>query len=263
MSFRLTRRYALSGLGVALTGSVAGCLSGDEGSDYTNRERTNTSSAETPAEPSDDNSTADPQEPSDDNSTVEPQDVSFMSPSGPTVEGTLYGRGSCGVVLVPQINRDRGSWYPQAERLAEQGHVALPIDEGDDRVEAVLGAVEYLRAERNVSHVVVMGASTGGEAVVTAAATEPDRIDGVVALSASGGVDRADQLTGQKLFVVSRDDEQRFVDIATGLTDSASEPSQLETYNGGAHGQGLFESSHRKALWDTVLTLTTAVCQDE
>ncbi|WP_136718390.1 alpha/beta hydrolase family protein [Halorientalis salina] len=178
------------------------------------------------------------------------------------MEATLYGRGSCGVVLVPQINLDRESWHPQAERLASEGLVALPIDEGSDRVPAVLAAVEYLRTEHSISHVVLMGASTGGEAAVVAAATKPDRVDGVITLSAAGGVVRANRLTGAQLFVVSRGDEQEFVDMACELNDRAPEPKHLEIYDGGAHGQRLFESPHRQDLWTNVLTTITNVCQN-
>lgn len=227
--------------GTALTGVASGCVSSGE---------------ETPPAPEESSETIENESP------PEPSDVSFASSTGATVEATLYGRGSCGIVLVPQINRDRESWRPQAERLATEGLVALPIDEGSDRVPAVLAAVEYLRTEHRISRVVLMGASTGGEAVVGAGAAKPDRVDGVITLSAAGGVVDADRLTGQQLFVVSSGDEKRFVDIAHELNDRTPEPEQLEIYDGGAHGQRLFESPHRQDLWTNVLTLTTNVCQD-
>lgn len=176
------------------------------------------------------------------------------------MEGSLFGSGTCGVVLVPQINLDRESWVPQAERLASRGLVALPIDEGDQRAAAVQGAVEFLRSERGVEQVVLVGASTGGEAVVVAGAKLADQVDGVVALSAAGGGDYADRLSGQKLFVVSRGDERRFVRIAKRLHEKASDPKRLVTYDGDAHGQRLFESAHRDSLWNELDALTDQTC---
>lgn len=173
----------------------------------------------------------------------------------------MYGSGSCGVVLVPQINKDRESWAPQAERLAERGWVALAIDEGEQRVAAVRAAVGYLLDERGLDRVVVMGASTGGEAAVVAAAKEGDRVDGVVSLSAAGGAKYAGELTGQKLFVASKNAEDRFVRIAKQLHEGSSKPKRLELYEGGAHGQGLFESPHTEDLWTAVLDLVETACE--
>ncbi|MBX0324314.1 alpha/beta hydrolase [Halomicroarcula sp. F13] len=192
--------------------------------------------------------------------TTGSSDVSFDTSGGATVEGTLYGAGDCGVVLVPQINLDRESWRPQAERLASNGWLALAIDEGEQRVAAVRAAVEFLRSERAVSSVVLVGASTGGAAIVGAAAEIPDRVDGVVTLSAAGGAERAGALTGQKLFVVSEGDEQRFVDIATRLHDDASDPKRLLTFDGAAHGQRLFESEHSAAVWSAMFDLLGDAC---
>ncbi len=267
MTSRPSRRLVLSLTGAILTGSVSGCLSAGENTDTPERDRTTQPSTDAPE--SDTPSSSTPEETEVDSgetevdSVPEPRDVSFTPSSGATVEATLYRDGPCGVVLVPQVNRDRESWRPQAERLVEEGYVALPIDEGSDPPAAVLGAVEYLRAEHGISRAVALGASTGGEAVLTAAAAEPDRIDGVVALSAAGGVAQANRLTGEKLFGVSRNGESRFVDIATEAAERASDPKQLNVYDGDAHGQQLFESPHQTELWDAIFTLTTTACQNE
>lgn len=161
--------------------------------------------------------------------------------------------------MIPQINLDRGSWHPQAELLAARGMVALPIDEGSQRVAATLAATEYLRTEHGVDQVILLGASSGGEAAIVAGATAPDRVDGVITLSAAGGVDHAASLTGQQLFVVSRADEQRFVDVTDTLGDTVAS-SRTVSYDGSAHGQALFAGPHRQDLWTHVHTLTTTVC---
>lgn len=190
-----------------------------------------------------------------------PDALSFEAPHGATVEATAYGDGDCGVVLVPQINRDRESWRSQAETIAELGHLALAIDEDpDDRPSSVRGAIRYLRAEVGVSTVVLVGASSGGEAVVKANAETDAAVDGTMTLSAAGGADRAGELQGRTLFVVATDDEARFVATARELHENAPDPTELVEYDGSAHGQGLFDADHGEDLRGRFERFVTDVC---
>jgi len=182
---------------------------------------------------------------------------------GGEVPATLYGGGDCAVVLVPGADRDRQSWGPFADRVAAAGHLAMAIDEGDERkVEGVTAAVSYLRRETNVGAVVLVGADTGGEAVVRAAAAEPDAVDGVVALSPTGGpdVDAAPHLSMPTLVVVSADDESTVVETARRLVEAAPGSTTLVTYEGAAHGQTLFESPHAEDLRARVEAFVARVC---
>lgn len=195
---------------------------------------------------------------------VNPRTVSFEAPHGATIEATAYGSGGCGIVMVPQINKDRESWKPQAKTVAEMGHWALAIDEDpDDRPGSVRGAIRYLRDQQGLSTVLLLGASSGGEAVVVAnAESEPDTVDGTITLSAGGGVDHASDLQGRSLFVVSTNDDDRFVRVARELHEQAPKPKELVEYEGSAHGQQLFESDHAANLRDRIQTLISDVCED-
>lgn len=238
---------------------LAGCAAnGDEtptdsGTPTTTPRPASTDSAEQQATPS---STA-----------AGPRRVEFRSTTDTALTGTLYGGGDVGVVLVPQINLDRESWEPQATELANQGHLALAIDEDpDDRAASALGAARYLRETVGVSRVVLVGASSGGEAVVRAnarAATsgEHDPVDGTVALSPGGGAEVADRLGGRKLFVVSEGDEDRFVRVTRDLHAGAPDPKTLATYDGSAHGQAIFETSHGTELRSRLFGLVESVAQ--
>lgn len=180
--------------------------------------------------------------------TPSPFDVTFSKPEGGEVTATLYGDRDCAVVLVPQVNLDRQSWDEYARRLADADYLAMAIDEGEeDKAAGVTAAVSYLRRETDVDSIVLVGASTGGEAVVRAAAADPDAVDGVVTLSAAGGTDVAGDHTMPALFVVSEGDEERFVTTSNDLADGASD-GELVTYEGGTHGQRLFESPHAEDL---------------
>ncbi|WP_101294720.1 alpha/beta hydrolase family protein [Halegenticoccus soli] len=249
------RRFLAASGALFVGGGLAGCLDESAGSDGSNG-NAGTDGERTTSEATADGTT----EGADDAS--EPRTVSFEAPHGATIEGTLYGSGDCGVVLVPQINMDRESWRPQAEALAGEGNLVLAIDEDpDDRPASVRGAIAHLRRERGVSGLVLIGASSGGEAVVVAnAEAEDGAVDGTVALSAGGGADRAADLHGRLLFVVSEGDSDRFVRVARELHENAPEPKELVTYEGSAHGQGLFDSDRAEDLRGRISSLVAEAC---
>jgi hypothetical protein len=102
-----SRRRLLAAVGAATT-AFAGCT-GSEASDPTT-----TTVSETPTDAAAPTGTP---ESTGTTTSSAPRDVTFQSAASTPVEGTLYGSGDCGVVLVPHINLDRGSWAPQATAL--------------------------------------------------------------------------------------------------------------------------------------------------
>jgi pimeloyl-ACP methyl ester carboxylesterase len=262
------RRRVLAGV-LALAGSIglAGCFGDGSGADADgDPEATPTTETAVPTESTETTETATTtatETTATTETTESPRTVSFEAPHGATIEATAYGSGDCGVILVPQINLDRGSWKPQAEMIAKMGHLALAIDEDpDDRPASVRGAVQYIRTERSVSTVVLVGASSGGEAVVVANAEMDAPVAGTVAISAGGGADRASDLRGRTLFVVSEGDDDRFVRVATELHEGAPDPTKLVTYDGSAHGQAIFDSEHGDDLRERLRAFVSAVCSN-
>lgn len=261
-----TRRAFLASAGIAagLVG-LAGCSGirpGEEPGEDGTETPTHTSTATATSSPSDSTTTAEPTAtgtPTHDR----PETVQFQSTANTQVTGTVYGPAgsACGVVLVPQINLDRESWRPQAEQLAELGHIALAIDEDpDNRAASALGALSYLRETEGVDRVGLVGASSGGEAVVRAnARAETGAVQGLVTLSAAGGTDVAGKLQGRKLFVATENDGD-FPDIARNLHADAPDPKALKIYSGSAHGQRIFETKHGDDLADRLFGLVEDVC---
>lgn len=260
------RRFLSRTAVVTSTLSLAGCLTGDSdssgdggtGTTTTDEERATTDKTETTEETTTETSAS---QKSDDSTTESPRSVSFEAPHGTTIKATAYGSGDCGAVLVPQINLDRESWQPQAEMIADMGHLALAIDEDpDNRAASVRGAIQYLRQQQEASTIILLGASTGGEAVVVANAKTDATVDGTITLSAAGGADYASDLQGRSLFVVSKGDEDRFVRIAQELHQGAPEPKNLVEYDGSAHGQRIFTSDHGDDLRNRIRTFISDVC---
>lgn len=205
--------------------------------------------------------------PADGTPTVRKESVQFQSTAGTQVTATVFrgSESSCGIVLVPQINLDRESWNSQAEELRRRGHLALAIDEDPDNLaESVLGAIEYLRTEEAVDNVLLVGASSGGKAVVLAnARSGTDAVVGVVTLSAAAPDNLAEvagKLRGQKLFVVSENDSDRFVQTAKKLHEKAPEPKALKIYSGSAHGQRIFGTKHGDDLAGRLYAIVEDVC---
>ena len=247
------RRRFLVTSGTVLCGGLAGCVE-DQGNSSQGTVTTKSPGRESSATAT----------PTTHSRTIETEDVTIESAAGSTIDGTLYGEGSCGVVLVPQINLDRGSWEEEAIHLANQGNLVLAIDEDpNDRSASVSSAVRLLRQQRQVDRVILIGASSGGEAVLVANAEAPSgTIDGTITLSAAGGEQRADQLQGELLFVVSKGDADRFVSVARSLQEDAPEPKTLLQYSGDAHGQRLFDSPHADGLRKQIVQLIASACSE-
>jgi dienelactone hydrolase len=268
-SSNATRRRVLRRAGVAGTALLAGCT-GPGTSDGTDGEGGDGGSDGGDGGGGDGDggdgtdATATDTEPDPTGTPSGPQRVDFTSTADTSVVGTLYGEGDTGVVLVPQINRDRGSWEQQATTVADLGHTALAIDEDpDNRAASALGAMQYLRDSVGVSKVVLVGASSGGEAVVRATArADEGTVDGVVALSPGGGEEVADGLQGRKLFVASENDDDRFVRVTRELHEGADPPKDIELYAGSAHGQAIFDSQHGGDLRERLFDLVAAVAND-
>ncbi|HEU0239327.1 MAG TPA: alpha/beta hydrolase [Micromonosporaceae bacterium] len=115
--------------------------------------------------------------------------VYFGPASG--LAGYLYGTGNVGVVFAHQSDGDACDWMPEAARLAKLGYRALAVDldgYGASKTlnrpysDDVADAIDFLTGQGATS-VVLIGASMGGTAVLTAAATTKARLAAVIALS--------------------------------------------------------------------------------
>ncbi|HEY7622946.1 MAG TPA: hypothetical protein VH834_24440 [Solirubrobacteraceae bacterium] len=138
----------------------------------------------------------------------------------------LGGGGSTGVVFANQSASTVCGWLPYARNVTRTGVRSLVFDYGTaEREDEVLAAARWLRAH-GARRVVLVGASIGGRAVVTAAAkTHPGQVSAVVSLSGERilGAQRdiivdARRLHTPTLWVSSLND---------GYTDFAEETRQL------------------------------------
>lgn len=258
---RPTRRRLLAlGSAVALAGCTDSRSDGDETDDEGTEEATDEGAESGSNSSADETATENGGE--SDSTEIEPESVTFESADGSDVAASVYGDGSCVIVLIPQINMEKESWDDQARALAEDGHLAVPIDPGERRVDAVSGVVTGLREERTVDRVILVGASIGGEAALLAAADEID-VDGVVAISPGGGGDRSGEIDASLLLIVAEGDDDRFVSETERAYDEAIEPKQLLTVEGSEYGQRLFDSAEGSEVTTKVVEFVDRVCREE
>lgn len=86
-------------------------------------------------------------------------------------DALVWGKGEYGVVLAHGAAFDAASWEAQATRIADQGMVALAVE--DIAPEGIVAAGEYLKRERGVQNVALVGGSAGADAILAVASQEP------------------------------------------------------------------------------------------
>jgi alpha/beta superfamily hydrolase len=204
-----------------------------------------------------------------------PEQVSFPTQDGGLIYANLYGKGDRGVVLAHGGRFTKESWEKQAQVLVKAGFRVLAIDfrgrgqsrggvrtnpnDNGERFD-VLAAVRYLR-QSGAKTVSVVGASLGGWAAADASVeAKPGEIDRLVLLAHSP-IDKPEQIKGQKLFIVCRDDAN---DAGLRLPrireqyEKAPDPKELVILEGSAHAQFIFATDQGERLMAEILRFLSA-----
>jgi pimeloyl-ACP methyl ester carboxylesterase len=194
------------------------------------------------------------------------QRVSFATDDGVTLSGHLFGKGTSGVILTHMYPADQTSWYPTAERLAEEGYLVLTFDfrgygesEGGKQIELIdkdVSAGIREIADAGATEVTLIGASMGGTASLLAASQTPASIPlaGVATLSAPvkfkglSAAEAVPKLTVPLLFIAAEDDVG--ADGARELQELSSNKEDLELLPGDEHGTDLLDGPHAEKVWE-------------
>jgi pimeloyl-ACP methyl ester carboxylesterase len=174
--------------------------------------------------------------------------VRMVAGQGDRMDAAVLGRGSTGVVLANESDRNLCAWRPFARVLERHGYRVLLFDyrSGEPWVEVAAAAHELRRL--GARRVFLMGASEGAKASIVAAAKHT-RTSGVVSLSAERyviGVDVepwAAKLRQPILFVTAQADPDSENDTPALYQACGSSDKALLTLPGAAHGVALF---HRR-----------------
>ena len=163
-------------------------------------------------------------------------------------EALVWGEGDRGAVLAHGAAYDAASWREQAERLAGNGVAALAVE--DTSARSVAEAAGYLKEERGVRNVTLIGASAGTAGVLGAAEEIPGLVDGVILLSGTGEVSGLGEYP--KLFVASEgeglaEEVRRMAERASGSRNEAL------ILPGDAYAQAIFGTDEGERLMRAIL----------
>jgi type II secretory pathway pseudopilin PulG len=190
--------------------------------------------------------------------------VSFESSDGRTIKGTFYGSGSCAAIFAPGNGYSRTDWAPQALSVAKAGHAALTVDFSSENrfqhVKTLVGATSYLRTKKNIETTVLVGSSSGANAVVKANTVSETNTAGSVIISPGGATAYAPDLSGRLLFVVGKNDDTRYVQTTKGMYQQAPEPKRLVTLPTSKHGQAIFDTEQGSKLTNLIVTFIETAC---
>lgn len=202
--------------------------------------------------------------------TSAPQTVTFITPDGATIEGTLYGSGETAVIFSVMGNCRRG-WEDMAELAAQHDIMALTYQwrgcrdsggavEGELRkfLDDLRGAIQFLR-DRGVEKIILAGASLGG--VASAKLAVESSPSGLIILASPREIEEWNFEIGlgdvnidmPKLFITAENDSVVSIERSQELFDLAAEPKEWQTYPGSAHGTDLFETESGQALQQRIL----------
>lgn len=163
-------------------------------------------------------------------------------------EALEWGDGDYGVVLVHGAAFDAASWEAQAKRIGAAGTTTLALE--DIGPDDIAGAVAYLREDRGIQDVALIGGSVGADAILGLSAEQPDLADQLILLSPNRVVEGlGDQ---PKLFIASEDES--VADVSRTLAESSpGEENVVDILPGAAHAQNIFDSDAGEATLQSIL----------
>ena len=168
--------------------------------------------------------------------------VTFPSADGQDVEAFTTGTGSTALVLAHQAESDVCQWVPKALEFAQAGYRVVAVNSAGSDVAELTAAAKYIRA-KGATKVLLVGASKGGTAVLSAAGSITPAVDAVVSLSAPQAYSDMDassvvpKLT-MPVFYMASDLDGSFADSARELSKATTKAKAKELYivDGSNHG---------------------------
>ncbi|MGW2399298.1 alpha/beta hydrolase [Kitasatospora sp. NPDC001664] len=164
------------------------------------------------------------------------------------------GHAKVAVVLSHENGSSLCDWIPFVEDFAKAGYASLAFTSAGDVAQDVEAAAAYLKG-KGVQRTVLIGASKGGTASLTAAATPGALpVAAVVTLSSPtyhgswDGKAAIGKLT-VPLFIAVQENDQPFAENAAELAAAATAApvKELKVYQGASHGTRLLEQGTAKA----------------
>ena len=158
--------------------------------------------------------------------------------------GLVWGGGSYGVVLVGASSGAAAAWRAPALALAQEDMTVLALNDYSYRY--VVDAIDYLRNERGVEAVALIGVSTGAPPVIGAGIIAPDKVDQIILISGFG--EYQDMGDFPKLFIVAEGESGMLRRARTMAEESPGNDNELLILPGSVSGEALFTSDAGEEL---------------
>jgi len=163
-------------------------------------------------------------------------------------EALLWGEGDYGVVMAHGASYDAASWEDQARQISANGIVALAPE--DTSPESLMTSIAYLKEERGIGNVALIGASAGGSAVLRAAEQNPRAANQLMILSATGNVSGLGP--EPKLFVAS-EVEGLAEEVRRMAEEAPGDQNEAFILSDDAHAQAIFQTEEGDLLMQKIL----------
>ena len=163
-------------------------------------------------------------------------------------EALLWGDGDSGVVLAHGAAFDAESWTDQATQIAAEGTTVVAVE--DISPEGIEAAMTYLKDERGIAGVALIGASAGADGILDLVSQQPDLPDQLIVLSPNSVVDGLG--VSPKLFIASEDEP--VADVSTEMADTAEgDDNEAIILPGSAHAQNIFDTDQAEPTMTAIL----------
>ncbi len=162
-------------------------------------------------------------------------------------EALVWGDGDRGVVLSHGAVYDAASWSVQAKKIAESDATVLAVE--DTSAESIQAAVDYLKDERGVQGVSLIGASAGSAGVLDIGRQNPGDVAQVILLSGTGEVSGLGDYP--KLFTAS-EGEGLANTVRRMAEEAPGDRNEALVVKGDAHAQAIFDSPQGDRLLQAI-----------
>lgn len=198
-------------------------------------------------------------------------EVHFRAADGTKLAGLRFGKSQTAVVFAHELRGGACQWMPYARQLAAKGYLTLAFDfRGYGSSQTRTGGAKWrLPMDVNAAakearklgakHVILVGASMGGTAVLTAAPNLQPPVNAVVSLSGPAEFGRmkadaaAPKLTVPVLYMVGSLDQDFVPDAHTLYDATASQDKTLQVLDTADHGVRLLGNAATRAIVEQFL----------
>ncbi len=190
------------------------------------------------------------------------QSVSFTTDDGAKIFANYYPSGKHAVILAHGAIFNKESWEELSSELSRNNLSVLAIDfrgYGQSTIGSgpsgmyldILGAINFLNKQPDITSISVLGASMGGGAAAKASThSKKGDINKLILLSPMP-IANPEQLKGNILYIVSK--KESIAKTIKNQFNKTPDPKKFVEIEGSAHAQHIFKTNQAKNLTKIII----------